>query len=462
MTAASSPEPTITAIATPPGPGGIGVIRISGPKALAIAQTIFQPAKPGPLQSHQLTYGHVIDGHQQVVDEVLAVYMRAPRTYTREDVVEIHCHGSFLILRQVLALITAAGAVLAGPGEFTKRAFLNGRIDLTQAEAVMALLEAKTATGLDMARQHLSGRLCAEVEAMGASLIRCRSIIEVAIDFPDEDVEIIQAREMAEQLTEEVIRPLSRLIKNGERGRVYREGVSLVILGRPNVGKSSLLNALLGEDRAIVTAVPGTTRDTLEESLEIRSIPVKITDTAGIREEAGAVEEMGIRRAREKLATADLVLFMVDAEAGVSEEDRQLRQLTHKPTLYVVNKIDIVDEFQLEEFQSHFPDLDLVPISARKGEGLAGLQDAIARKITGGEDHWDPGHATVPNLRHQQGLGLALEATEQVVAGLAANLPPDLLAIELQTAMDGLAEIIGETSTDDILDIVFQDFCLGK
>ena len=458
----TSSEPTIAAIATPPGPGGIGIIRISGDKALAIATTLFKPASQKELRNRHLTYGHIVAPQTgKMVDEVLAVYMRAPHTYTREDVVEFHCHGSYLVLQEVLQLILQQGALLAAPGEFTKRAFLHGRIDLTKAEAVMAMLEAKSSNALDMARRHLSGSLCEEIQAIAHALARCRSTIEVAIDFPDEDVEIIQPQAMARQLEQEVIAPLEKLIQAADRGRVYREGVSVVILGRPNVGKSSLLNALLGEDRAIVTPVPGTTRDTLEESLSLAGIPVRLTDTAGIREDADSVEEIGIRRAQAKLADADLVWLLVDGSCPITDEDRRLRKLTEKPLLYVVNKIDIVKNYNPAVFAGEFPDLPMVSISAREGAGLKELIKTFASLVVG-ESEWDPGHTTVPNLRHQAALEKALQDTERVIAGLAGDLSPDLVAIELQQALDHLGEIIGETTTEDILDIIFTQFCLGK
>lgn len=458
----SSPEPTIAAIATPPGPGGIGVIRISGSCALTIANSIFQPANHSPLRSHHLTYGHIIDPEQdKMVDEVLVVYMQAPKTYTREDVVEIHCHGSYLILQEVLALIIQAGAQLAAPGEFTKRAYLHGRIDLTKAEAVMALLEAKSSNALDMARRHLSGQLCAEITAIANALARCLAIIEVAIDFPDEDVEIIQPQTMTDMLTQEASAPLERLISAADRGRVYREGLNVVILGRPNVGKSSLLNSLLGEDRAIVTAIPGTTRDTLEEALTISGIPVRLTDTAGIRDHATEVEEIGIQRAQEKLRAADVVFLLVDGSTGITDEDKRLRSLTEKPLLYVVNKIDIVNQYDPAPFIRQFSDAPLVSISAKQGTGLQQLQEAFAKMVTGGEQ-WDPGHTSVPNLRHRAALQTALTATRHVTQGLDINLSPDLLAIELQQGLDSLGEIIGETTNEDILDIIFTQFCLGK
>ena len=460
MPAAS--EPTIAAIATPPGPGGIGVIRLSGTRSLAIATELFRAKRRRPLQSHRLTYGHIIHpANQQIIDEVLLVYMAAPHTYTREDVVEIHCHGSYLILQEVLDLLISAGAQLAQPGEFTKRAFLNGRIDLTQAEAVMELLDAKTASSLDMARQQLSGRLCDQIEACRQALGRSLAILEVAIDFPDEDVDIVQPAAMATALAEEVLTPLAALLAAADSGRIFREGISLVILGRPNVGKSSLLNSLLGEDRAIVTSVPGTTRDTLEELVDIGGIPVRLTDTAGIRQDAGEVEEIGIRRAHEKLAAADLVLVMIDGSVGITEEDQRLANLSDKPRLYAINKIDIIADYKPQEFAKQLADQPLVSISAKKGLGLEELKEELVRLATGGNG-WDPGHGAVPNIRHQHALQQTSEATERVIDGLHLGLPADLLAIELQAALDSLGEIIGTTTNEDILDMIFTQFCLGK
>ncbi|MBU0680879.1 MAG: tRNA uridine-5-carboxymethylaminomethyl(34) synthesis GTPase MnmE [Proteobacteria bacterium] len=457
-------EPTIAAIATPPGPGGIGVIRISGSLARPLLVSIFHPKnKNKKLRSHQLTYGFIRDPQTgSMLDEVLAVYMQGPKTYTREDVVEIHCHGSYLVLKGVLALLLKEGAQLAAPGEFTKRAFLNGRIDLTRAEAVMELLEANTPARVDMARNQLGGGLHATIMAIRNQLMVCRGIIEVAIDFPDEDVEIINPQAMSVQINENVLAPLATLINDADKGRIYRDGISVVILGRPNVGKSSLLNSLLREERAIVTPVPGTTRDTIEEMLTIHGMPVRIVDTAGIRDQAEAVEEIGIERARAKLGEADLVLFLLDATCGITPDDEKLRKaLPAKPVLYVVNKIDIVEDYKVDVFQEKLAGQPVVSISAKKGDYIDTLEQAVYDLVCGGEE-WDPGHGVVPNVRHRAALEKAREAGCRVLDGIAEGLPADLVAIELQATLDHLGDIIGETTTEDVLDMIFQQFCLGK
>lgn len=457
-------ESTIAAIATPPGPGGIGVIRISGSRAQPILAAIFHPKnKNKTLRSHQLSYGLIRDPKTgAMLDEVLAVFMQAPKTYTREDVVEIHCHGSYLVLEGVLALLLREGAQLAAPGEFTKRAFLNGRIDLTRAEAVMELLDANTMARVDMARNQLGGGLHATIMAIRKQLMVCLGTIEVAIDFPDEDVEIINPQSMGRQMRMDVLDPLATLINAADKGRLYRDGISVVILGRPNVGKSSLLNSLLREERAIVTAVPGTTRDTIEEMLTIHGVPVRIVDTAGIRDQADAVEEIGIERARAKLGEADLVLFLIDATCGITPEDDQLRAaLPGKPVLYVVNKIDIVEAYDAKGFQEKLVGLPLVSISAKEAHGIDVLEQAVYDLVAGGEQ-WDPGHGVVPNVRHRAALEKASDAANRVLEGVEQGLPPDLVAIELQTTLGHLGDIIGETTTEDVLDMIFQQFCLGK
>lgn len=458
-----SVESTIAAIATPPGPGGIGIIRISGSLAPAILDTIFSPAKHSPTaQSHRLCYGwirHPDSG--RIIDEVLAVSMRAPHTYTREDVVEIHCHGSFLVLQEMLALIIQLGAVLAEPGEFTKRAFLNGRIDLTQAEAVIDLLQAKTSEGLGIAMSQLQGQIGNLVSTIRSALISLRAVIEVAIDFPEDDEEIIRADEMAGQLETDVIHPLRQLIQAAGQGKIFRDGISVIILGQPNVGKSSLLNALLKEERAIVTAVPGTTRDTIEEFLDIKGIPVRIVDTAGIRDNAEEVEEIGIERARRKLAEADVVLLLVDGTSPPQEADMRLHEsIGRKKKLLLVNKTDLAQP-QKSLFTDAFPDTSVIYLSAKTLAGIEDLEEGLFQLVTG-VSHWDPGHTCIPNLRHRSSLEKALASCENVATGLTSGLPPDLLAIELQSALDHLGDIIGETTTEDILDVIFEQFCIGK
>jgi tRNA modification GTPase len=387
--------------------------------------------------------------------------MAAPRTYTREDVVEIHCHGSFLVLQNVLELILANGAVLAAPGEFTKRAFLNGRIDLTRAEAVIDILSARTRKGVDLAQEQLSGALFRKIEPIRQSLIHMRAIVEVAIDFPDEDVEIVDHRHLIEQLTLEVAEPLKNLLGNADRGRLYREGIAIVIAGLPNVGKSSLLNAILQEDRALVTALPGTTRDSIEEIVDIFGVPVRIIDTAGIRENAGEVEELGIQRARELINKADLVVFLLDGSREVSEGDRRLyEQVRHKPLLPVLNKIDICGENKPD--LSSLTGLGLgIEISAKNRAGIDQLKQALFTAITSGTEQWEEG-GCAPNTRHKQALMAANEACRRVLVALRNGLTNDLIAVDLQECLDHLAEIVGQTTTEDILDVIFAEFCLGK
>ncbi len=468
-----STEDTIAAIATPPGPGGIGIIRISGPLSLQIFQNLFVSRHKGRQQdpeSHRMYYGWIVDpGSGSPVDEVLSVFMRAPNTYTREDVVEIQCHGSYLVLQEILNAITACGARLAEPGEFTKRAFLNGRLDLTQAEAVVELIEAKTDQGRSMAVGQLQGKLHEKVTAIQGSLAAMRAVIEVAIDFPEDETDILEHAALMQQLDDQVAGPLQELIARADEGKIFREGISAVILGRPNVGKSSLLNTLLEEDRALVTSVPGTTRDTIEEFINIRGMPVRIVDTAGIRHTSETVEELGIQRARAKLADAELVLFMLDAAEPLSDEDRELygsvkQDSGRQKVLLVLNKIDIAADITPEQYSTELGDEELVQVSAKEHTGITDLKDAIFSLITGNREGpgWDPGVTVVPNVRQKDALKKALEACSGIKEGLAADVTPDLLAIDLQAALDHLGDIVGATTTEDVLDLIFERFCIGK
>ena len=456
---------TIAAIATPPGAGGIGIIRVSGPQSQAILQQLFQAKNPlRNFISHKLYFGAIVHPQTRaVIDEVLAVHMRAPQTYTREDVVEIHGHGSYLLLQEILAqIVTFPNTRLAEPGEFTKRAFLNGRIDLTQAEAVAELLGAKTREGASLAVSQLRGGLHGEIWKIRDALVAVRAIMEVAIDFPDEEVDILNAQALKAKLVSEVEEPLARLLARADGGKIIREGVSVVILGRPNVGKSSLLNCLLREERAIVTELPGTTRDTIEECLDIKGVPVRIVDTAGIRETVEAVEEIGIRRARQKMTEADLVLLVLDGAEGLQAEDSALFAVAaDKKVVVVVNKIDRVISLDLGLYKVAFPGLPVVAISAATGEGIHHLEDAVYEAATGGRGLQEPG-AAAPNVRHAVALERALASVQQVGSGLDADLSPDLLAIDLQAVLDFLGDIVGETTTDDVLDMIFAEFCLGK
>ena len=468
-----STEVTIAAIATPPGPGGIGIIRISGPLSLPILQKLFLPHQQGVqpvFQSHRMYYGWIIDpASGSAVDEVLAVFMQAPNSYTREDVVEIQCHGSYLVLQEILSTILANGARLAEPGEFTKRAFLNGRLDLTQAEAVLELIEARTEEGRSMALGQLRGRLHEKVSAIREKLLAMRAVIEVAIDFPEDETDILDHAYLGQQLNEGVEKPLAELIARADEGKIFREGISAVILGRPNVGKSSLLNTLLEEDRALVTPIPGTTRDTIEEFVNIKGMPVRIVDTAGIRHTNETVEEMGIQRARAKLADAELVLLILDATESLTDEDLMLygsikQNRKKQQVLLVLNKIDLAPGAAPEEYRRALGNEKLVSVSAKLCTGITELKDTIFSLMTGSRKGfgWDPGAAVVPNVRHKDALKKAMEACRKVEAGLEAGISPDLVAIDLQSALVHLGEIVGESTAEDVLDMIFERFCIGK
>jgi len=456
-------EETIAAISTPPGAGGIGIIRISGPRSLPVLKEIFVAKDPHcSFSSHRFYYGHIQrSADQKTLDEVLTVFMAAPQTYTREDVVEIHCHGSFLVLQSVLELVMEKGARLAEPGEFTKRAFLNGRIDLTRAEAVIDVLAAKTRKGVDLAQEQLSGALYNRIEPIRKILAYMRATVEVAIDFPDEDVEILNHGDLMRKMEEEVDKPISYLLNQAEQGRIYRDGITVVIAGLPNVGKSSLLNTILQEERALVTSIPGTTRDSIEEYVDIKGMPVRIVDTAGIREQAGEVEELGIKRARDLINRADLVLFMIDGSREITDEDIRLYQtVSHKPLLQVINKIDLAGDTAVELLSLPGTDKS-VSVSAKHQFGIDELKLKIFDLITSGAEQWEEG-GCAPNLRHKQALLGAREAGKRIIEALNMGLSADLIAVDLQDCLDKLGDIVGETTTEDILDVIFHEFCLGK
>ncbi|PID75213.1 MAG: tRNA uridine-5-carboxymethylaminomethyl(34) synthesis GTPase MnmE [Deltaproteobacteria bacterium] len=462
----ADPEDTIAAIATPSGAGGIGIIRISGARAFSVLKTLFRPKSAScSFLSHRLYYGHIHhprDG--KILDEVMAVIMRAPQSYTREDVAEIHCHGSSRILQDILELmVSQEGVRLAAPGEFTKRAFLNGRIDLTQAEAVIDILSAKTRKGIDLAQAQLSGSLYQRLDTVRQSLVSMRAVVEVAIDFPDEDVDIVNTQSLAAQVESQVIQPLEKLLANVSQARLFREGISLVIAGRPNVGKSSLLNALLQEDRALVASIPGTTRDYIEEVLDIEGVPVRLFDTAGIRLGADTLEELGIQKAKDLINLADLVLFLVDASMPITEEDRLLfADVADKPVILVFNKVDLCDAGQcVSDLCIEADIIDKVQVSARQQYGIDDLKSAIVREIFSGQSQWEE-EGCAPNLRHQDALQRAVAAARQIVTTLRFGVSNDLLAVDLQDCLNALGDIVGETTPDDVLDLVFERFCLGK
>lgn len=455
---------TIAAIATPPGVGGIGIIRVSGPLALSILQDLFRPHKPfGTIQTHRFYYGTVIDHNGDVLDEIMAVYMQAPNTYTREDIVELQSHGSSLILNSILSEVLYHGARLAEPGEFTKRAFLAGRIDLTRAEAVIDLLKAKTDTGVQLAVGQLQGQLYERIEQIRNALVTIQAVLEVAIDFPEDDVELVDADRLVRQIEEEVEKPLTELIRMADQGSIIREGILLVIAGLPNVGKSSLLNALLQEERALVTPVPGTTRDTIEELISIKGIPARLVDTAGIRDDSDIVEELGIQRARQKVRQADLVIFMVDASVPLSDQDMQLyRSLEGAECIVVLNKIDIADPENVSATQNVFSGVEQVQISARNHDGLADLQEKIYTRIMGTGTALSERDACAPNVRQRAVLKETLVACGGLRSALSAGVTVDLISVEVQSALDYLGDIVGVTTAEDVLDKIFAEFCIGK
>ena len=455
---------TIAAVATPPGAGGIGVVKISGPQAIPIAlPLLFPPREPARLKSHRLYYGSVVDPKsQKTLDEVLFSIMRAPHTYTREDVVEIQAHGSRCGLVAILELVLERGARLAEPGEFTKRAFLNGRIDLSQAEAVIEVVSAQTAEGLELAARQLEGYLSQAIQAIRDPMKRLLAEVEAAIDFPEDVDEIIHGEAFAERMIQAVTTPLEGLLEHYEEGHVYREGVSAAIIGCPNVGKSSLMNRLLQKERSIVTAVPGTTRDFIEETVNIKGIPLRLVDTAGLHDTEDALEAAGVRFTRKRLDEADLVLFVVDSSVPLTEGDMGIYRLVHdRKTIVVINKIDLGHDGRVAKIAGQLQGLPWVKISALYNQGIEALKAAVFREVTN-----QPGPADlpsiVPNLRHKVKIEKALVASTEAVQGFRSRRPAELVAVDLREALDALGEIIGITTTEDILDQIFSRFCIGK
>ncbi|SCM82258.1 tRNA modification GTPase MnmE [uncultured Sporomusa sp.] len=458
-------DDTISAIATAIGEGGIGIIRISGSKAMAIAGKLFI-SKSGKtvdsLLSHQVMYGHIIDpASGETVDEAILLSMRAPRSYTCEDVVEIHCHGGPVPLKRILDLTLVQGARLAEPGEFTKRAFLNGRLDLAQAEAVIDIIRSKTDASLKVAVGNLSGQLSEQVRALRHAVLRMIAQLEAAIDFPEEDIEEAAAADVAQLIAEAKSR-LTTLLATAQTGRILREGLATVIIGKPNVGKSSLLNALLREKRAIVTDIPGTTRDIIEEYVNIGGIPLKIIDTAGIRDTADVVEKIGVERAKALVEQADLILLLLDSSAPLSPEDRAvLELLSGKQAIVLINKSDLPARLETEEVEKYTGGRLVLKISVAREEGLAALEQAIVDMVYGGQV--SPGEAAfVNNVRHSAALRAALERLNDAEATIEAGMPSDCIVVDLREAWEKLGEVTGDTVGEDIIDQIFTQFCIGK
>ncbi len=461
---------TIAAIATPLGTGGIGIIKISGSQTLAIAKALFRSSKPldsngysHSFKSHRLYHGWIVDpDSNETVDEVLISFMQSPRSYTREDIVEIQAHSGIATLSQILSLVLKNGARLAEPGEFTKRAFLNGRISLTQAEGVIDVIESKSRQALQMAMVQMNGAMHRQIQTARQLLLDCLARIETAIDFIEDPDDTIVDDTLPERIRKTVADPMIRLVQQYQRAHVYRDGIKMAIVGKPNVGKSSLLNCLIKKDRAIVTEIPGTTRDLIEESVTIKGIPIVIVDTAGLRQGGDTVEKMGIQKTRTCIAEADLVLFMVDATTPPDENDHRIFSLIKdKNTLVVKNKTDLLGDDTDIYLPDDWTPLPIVSISVLAQTGIETLEKSIQHSIL--KDDSDLGqNPIVPNIRQKQLIKKALSATLHLIAGLEKREPLEITAIDARGAINALGQITGESIDDAIIDRVFSRFCIGK
>jgi len=473
-------QDTIAAIATPGGRGGIGIIKISGSKSFPIARSIFRPgdsnlslvsgaagagqkSEPLEFETHRIYHGHIVDpDNRRLLDEVLVSAMKAPRTYTREDVVEINAHGGAVVLHAILKLVLRKGARFAEAGEFTKRAFLNGRIDLTQAEAVIDIINARTQKNLELATGQVTGRLRQMLVSIRSLLIDILTRVEAAIDFPEDVDELIEPGGTAKTVQKEAVAPLKRLIRYYIDAHIFRDGLSVAIVGRPNVGKSSLLNQLVKKDRAIVTSIPGTTRDIIEETLNIKGIPVIVSDTAGVHKTENPVEMIGIEKTLAHVNGSDLVLFLIEANRPLDAADHQIyAKIKAKPVFVVLNKIDLTQNKTDTAIPDEWSYVDHLRISALYDQGIDHLRDKIV-KWAGGENPVDLAEAIVPNLRHKLLLEKTLSAAENITEELQKETSTELVAIHLQEAIDALGEIIGDSAKVDVLDQIFSRFCVGK
>ncbi|MBI3850582.1 MAG: tRNA uridine-5-carboxymethylaminomethyl(34) synthesis GTPase MnmE [Verrucomicrobia bacterium] len=488
-------DDTIAAIATPLGEGGLAVIRLSGPQALAVADQCFVPVgksslKPSSAPTHTIQYGKIVR-HDRTVDEVLVAVLRAPRTFTREDAVEITCHGGLLPAKLVLDTVLENGARLAEPGEFTRRAFLNGRLDLTQAEAVADLIQSRTELALAAANEQLAGKLSQRINQLRDDMMKILAHVEAHIDFPDEDISPDTKEQLLARL-ERGVAFMDELLRTANEGQILRRGIRAAIIGRPNAGKSSLLNQLLGRDRAIVSPIPGTTRDTIEETANIRGLPVVFVDTAGLREAGDEIEVEGIRRSRQSLAQAEFILHVLDASEPLTPADEDyLVEFTAKKGILVRNKIDLPIKLSMEDLERRAPTrgagvqalvcppnklkLELQPdqraetvpgtpivdVSCITGQGIEALKDAIKNLVWAGEIRMEM-LAVMINSRHQDALNRARTATRLTIESLRQDRTLELVALDLRIAVNAVGEIVGKTTTEDLLDSIFSQFCLGK
>ncbi|MCI5532209.1 MAG: tRNA uridine-5-carboxymethylaminomethyl(34) synthesis GTPase MnmE [Caecibacter massiliensis] len=453
---------TIAAITTPLGQSGIGAVRISGPDAYAVGDKIFKSKSAVPLKERRdrsIQYGTIVDENGTCIDEVLALIMKGPHSYTAEDVLEIQCHGGREALESILQLILRSGARMANPGEFTERAFVNGRIDLAQAEAVMDVIQAKSRAGLTSAVSQLEGRLSKVINKTRKDLTELVTRLEVMIDYPEEDLEDIAVPDVSGAL-QEMQEKLQHMLEESQNGRMIRDGVMAAIAGTPNAGKSSLLNRLLQEERAIVTDVPGTTRDVLEEWITLRGVPVCLVDTAGIRETDDTVEKIGVSRARRYLDRADIILAVIDGSRPLTDEDKDILQsAADKNVIIVLNKTDLPSVMTSQDLSTYgFP---ICPISASTGDGLEELKDRLLQEVLKG-GFTDGPSALLTNTRHIELVRQSAEALERARQSLQDGMPLDCAVIDIRQAWDTLGSITGDTVHDDIVEEIFSRFCLGK
>ena len=458
-------DDTIAAIATPPGIGGVGIIRVSGKDSFAIVNTLFKSAGTVPLgerPNRTIQYGTIVDpGSNKTIDEVLLLLMHGPHSYTAEDVVEIQCHGGIVPVRQILKLLVNQGVRMAEAGEFTKRAFMNGRIDLTQAEAIIDIIEAKTEDSLSLAVAQLDGTVSKFVSDVREQLIAMIAHLEVTIDYPEEDIEDVTSQEVREQL-EPILTHMDELLATANTGRLIRDGIMTVIVGRPNAGKSSLMNALLRENRAIVTDIPGTTRDSIEEFMTIEGISLRLIDTAGIRDTDDTVEALGVERARQYIDKADIVLCVIDASTPLTDEERDiLVSLSGLNTIVLLNKSDMGLAVSSESIASMGTFTAIETISAKDGEGTAVLSKWVKELVYGGQVK-QTNDAMISNVRHISLMEQAKGQIEQAITSIDASMPVDFIATDLRSAWELLGDITGDSIRESMVDELFSRFCLGK
>lgn len=447
---------TIAAISTPAGNGGVGIIRISGNDSLNIIGKIFKPVKKGEIKPFSFKLGHIYDENGKVIDQVLVSYFKAPKSYTGEDVCEINCHGGNVAMKKILETVLKNGAVMAEGGEFTKRAFLNGKLDLTQAEAVIELINSKSEKESRASIKQLDGKLGQEIKNIENEIVGLLADMEANIDYPEyEDIEEVRREKIVEILKKQ-IEKLSKLEKSFESGKILKNGVLTAIVGKPNVGKSSLLNALLKEERAIVTEIPGTTRDTIEEYVTIKGISLRLMDTAGIRKTSDIVENIGVEKSKKALEEAELVLLLIDGNLGITEEDRKIyNEIKNKPHILIINKID------LECKEINVDDENTVRISTKTGVGIEQLENKI-EELFNVKNLDTENEIIITNIRHKDLISKTISGLNLAIEAIESGIPIDMISINIKDAIKSLGEMLGESVSEDVLNKIFEKFCVGK